>query len=255
VQFDDEGVDAGMAVRSKASGKHSLKYWIFLHLLPALPILWVYMWLAPGFVESGYPPLYVKLMALPLVIIPVMLAILLFIGWKTHAQFSLRGIVGFQKPMAGSIYRWAISLLFLFSVAVLLLRGPLDDWFQETVFAWLPTWFFFEEAVDMDSVPAAMKLTVFVLGLSIYGVVEPIMEEVYFRGFLLPRSPLAGWAAPVVHTGLFALYHLYSPWQMPSRFLLFLPLVLVVWRTRNIYVGMVVHVLINVTAILLLLIL
>jgi membrane protease YdiL (CAAX protease family) len=40
---------------------------------------------------------------------------------------------------------------------------------------------------------------------------------------------------------LFSLYHLWSPWQLVARILGFGPTVYAVRRTRNVYLGMVVH--------------
>jgi membrane protease YdiL (CAAX protease family) len=55
------------------------------------------------------------------------------------------------------------------------------------------------------------------LGLLITTAWFPIMEELYFRGFLLPR--LRGSPAVVVVAAavLFAGYHLWTPWMIPIR--------------------------------------
>jgi membrane protease YdiL (CAAX protease family) len=46
------------------------------------------------------------------------------------------------------------------------------------------------------------------LGLVLSGVVAPVVEEMYFRGYLLPRLSRLGRWAPVLNVTLFALYHL-----------------------------------------------
>jgi uncharacterized protein len=77
-------------------------------------------------------------------------------------------------------------------------------------------------------------------------VAGPIAEELYFRGFLLPRlSPLGPWA-PLLNAVLFSLYHLWLPWQNLSRILLILPLAYCVWWKRNLYLGILAHCAINV---------
>ena len=71
-------------------------------------------------------------------------------------------------------------------------------------------------------------------------------EEVYFRGFLLPRIPQAlGRTAPLVHTVLFAVYHVWTPWLAPTRILGVLPLTYVTLRTRSVVPGIVAHVVLN----------
>ena len=72
-----------------------------------------------------------------------------------------------------------------------------------------------------------------------------MLEEVYFRGFLLPRIPQAlGRTAPLVHTVLFAVYHVWTPWLAPTD-----PwraaLTYVTLRTRSVVPGIVAHVVLN----------
>jgi membrane protease YdiL (CAAX protease family) len=74
----------------------------------------------------------------------------------------------------------------------------------------------------------------------------PIVEELYFRGFLLPRMTWMGKAAPVVNTLLFALYHFWTPWQVITRVLALVPTVYIVNTKRNIYIGIMVHCLMNI---------
>ena len=79
-------------------------------------------------------------------------------------------------------------------------------------------------------------------------LVAPVVEELYFRGYLLPRMPqtLGRWRVPV-HVVLFAAYHLWSPWLTPTRVLAILPLAYIAVRTRDVRIGMVTHVVLNAT--------
>jgi membrane protease YdiL (CAAX protease family) len=82
--------------------------------------------------------------------------------------------------------------------------------------------------------------------LVLNGVVGPIVEELYFRGHLLPRMQYLGRWAWLVNVGLFSLYHFWSPWQLLSRIVGFGPTVYAVQRTRNIHLGMAVHCTLNI---------
>ena len=84
-----------------------------------------------------------------------------------------------------------------------------------------------------------------VIAYGIANVAAAIVEELYFRGYLMPRlSPLKGWA-PLVNAVLFALQHFLSPWQQLSIILGILPQVYLVSRKRNIYLGIIAHSLLN----------
>ena len=82
-------------------------------------------------------------------------------------------------------------------------------------------------------------------GLIVDGIAAPVVEEMYFRGYLLPRISRLGAWAPLVNTVLFSLYHFFSPFGFVSRIITFLPTVYVAWWKRSIYVSMAVHLLGN----------
>jgi membrane protease YdiL (CAAX protease family) len=96
----------------------------------------------------------------------------------------------------------------------------------------------------LSSPPAQRPIT---LGLAVLfsGVVAPVVEESYFRGFLLPRMAHWGWAAPVVNALLFAVYHFYFPGNVPGIFAAFVPTAFIVMAKKNWRIGVVFHSVIN----------
>ena len=65
--------------------------------------------------------------------------------------------------------------------------------------------------------------------------------------FQLPGGRTLGYAgkwAPLLHSFLFAFYHIWTPWMLVTRTLGMLPLAYAVQR-RNLYLSIIVHVLIN----------
>jgi membrane protease YdiL (CAAX protease family) len=76
-------------------------------------------------------------------------------------------------------------------------------------------------------------------------LIAPITEEIYFRGYLLPRLSRFGYWAVPIHTTLFALFHVWTPWMAVARAIGVIPFAFVVQRKRNIYIGMIAHILIN----------
>jgi len=103
---------------------------------------------------------------------------------------------------------------------------PLDGFVAQTVFSWLPDWFF---GGGLNQYPRLALLVTFFPLLLIRGIAAPIIEELYFRGYLLPRmSGLKGWAL-LVHVLLFSLYHFFTPWQAITRIVALLSLGYTVW--------------------------
>ena len=66
-------------------------------------------------------------------------------------------------------------------------------------------------------------------------------EELYFRGFLMPRLLHQGWWTPLISSVLFSLYHLWSPWVFLSRITYLLPAFIIVRRTNDLRVSMGTH--------------
>jgi membrane protease YdiL (CAAX protease family) len=84
-----------------------------------------------------------------------------------------------------------------------------------------------------------------IFGLVVNGIAGPVVEEMYFRGYLLPRISRLGAWAPLVNTVLFSLYHLFTPWLNVGRIIAWAPMVYAAWWKKSIYAGMVVHILGN----------
>ena len=82
-------------------------------------------------------------------------------------------------------------------------------------------------------------------------MIGPVVEELYFRGFLLPRMEQLGRWAPLVNASLFSIYHFWSPWQLMARILGIGPMVYAVRWKRNVYLGMAVHCSLNTFAVVL----
>ena len=97
------------------------------------------------------------------------------------------------------------------------------------------------------------KLTIeeVALGLRPFnGVLGPVVEELYFRGYLLPRLERFGRWAPLLNVVLFSLYHFWTPWQFFSRIVVLVPMVYAVWWKRNIYLGIITHSVLNIIGLL-----
>jgi membrane protease YdiL (CAAX protease family) len=123
-----------------------------------------------------------------------------------------------------------------------LLEQPILDAF----FGGLPDWYTQPLPVDAVDQYSRSAWTVTLMAYFVLNVFAgPIVEELYFRGYLLPRMMRFGRWAPLLNVTLFSLYHFWAPWQFLSRIAGLTPLVYAVWWKRNIYLGMAVHVALN----------
>lgn len=224
--------------------QHSIRKSITLHLLPGVLVGAVYFLVAQPVQNLGYPPLMALILALIAVLIPFEMGLLLYEGKKRNGKLSLKGIVLYRERIPVWQYLVLVPLLLLLTGALFMILTPLSSFLLDTFFSWIP-----ESAIlDMGLSAAYTKsvlVATYLLGFIFATLAGPVVEELYFRGYLLPRmSRLKGWA-PALNSILFALYHIWTPWMAVTRAIGMLPLIYTVQRKRNIYIGVVVHILAN----------
>lgn len=219
---------------------HSVWQSIILHLLPGVLLL-VFFVMAVPFVEHlGLPLRFAAMLGVLFVLIPFELGVLFYEGKKRNGKFSLRGVVVYRERIPLWQYFLWVPLLVVWSSICALLLSPLGDFLIKTVFSWLPGWF-----IASDSGYSRIILIVMVTVYGIANIAGAIVEELYFRGYLMPRlSRLKGWA-PLVNTVLFSLQHFLTPWQYLFIILGVLPQAYLVSKKRNILLGIIAHSLLN----------
>jgi hypothetical protein len=209
---------------------------ILLHLLPGIPVLLIAFLFSNPMIGIGFPFVLSLFITIAFGLVPCELLIL-FIAAKRR-DGKIRDIIRYREKMpALQMFLWVFLLLSVNRLAFAVvprLEQPL--W---ALFSHVPDWARMSiEAVK--SQPGFIYPTI-MLGLLMNGFFGPIVEEVYFRGYLLPRMGKFGKLAPLVNTVLFSLYHLFSPWEIVTRIVAVLPYAYVVWYKKNIQIGIFVH--------------
>jgi membrane protease YdiL (CAAX protease family) len=229
---------------------HSVWQSILLHLLPGVLVL-VFFVMAVPFVENlGLPLRFAPLLGVFLVLIPFELGVLFYEGKKRNGKFSLKGVVVYRESIPRWQYFLWVPLLVVWSSICALLLSPLGDFLITTVFSWLPAWFIYSDNSGYSRIILIVMVTVY----GIANIAAAIVEELYFRGFLMPRlSRLKGWA-PLVNTVLFSLQHFLTPWQQIFIILGMLPQAYLVAKKRNIYLGILAHSILNLLSAILLIV-
>lgn len=231
--------------------QHSLPTSLLLHLLPGVLVTVAYVLLVDPVVAAGFPPLFGFLIAIALVMVPFELGLLLWLGNRRNGRPSLEGVVLYREPLSPREWAWLYPVFFVIALLGFGLMMAIEPAIQTSLFGWLPDWFL--TLIDFDGI-TDYSATSWMITLAAYfalnSFIGPITEELYFRGYLLPRIDRYGRWAPLFNTVLFSLYHLWSPWQFLSRIVGVGPYVYAVWWKRNIYLGMAVHCTLNVIAVL-----
>jgi membrane protease YdiL (CAAX protease family) len=219
---------------------HSASQSVLLHLVPGFLIAGCYFALMPAAQQHGYPSMMALMWAAALILLPLELGVLLFEGLRRNGRFSRQGVVLYRLPIPTWHYFMWVPVLFIILGLIFTLMRPVDDFLQQRLFRWIPV---LQSGLQPGYSQGALIRTY--LMVAIFGTtLAPIVEEMYFRGYLLPRMGYAGRWAPLLHSLLFGLYHVWTPWKFLSRTLGILPLVYAV-RWRNLNLAIIMHILIN----------
>lgn len=224
--------------------KHTLIETILYHLVPGFLIGAGYFLIVPTIRSAGYPSVMALILTAVFILAPVELGILLWMGRRRNGTLSLDGIVLYRQRLPWWQYLLWVPVIFIASGLIITLLTPLST-VMEGWFSWIPESMRLGMGLSGGFTRSKLIQT-YVLHFLFIVLVAPTVEELYFRGFLLPHMPeRLGKAGPLVHSLLFALYHVWSPWMFPARTLALLPLIYVVRWKRNVSLGVGAHWLIN----------
>lgn len=141
--------------------------------MPGLLILAVTLAALPLVTAAGLPPIAAVLVGQ----LPIQLVYLLLVGRRRSGRLSLAGVVLYREHLSRWLY-------------------PLPAGFAATGHA---------DAASLADYPKSVVLLTFGALLIVNGLAAPIVEELYFRGYLLPRIAGFGRKAPYLETVFFTL--------------------------------------------------
>ena len=221
---------------------------VSLHLIPGALVTVAFVLFAPLVKAAGLPPIAALLAGILLVLVPVELGVVLRAVRRDGGAAALP----YRQRLGMREWFWLIPVLILAAFVGFGVHRLAEPWLIAHLFGWLPDWFVVPIPLggihDYSAWSWIVTLCAFFL---LNGVIGPVVEELYFRGFLLPRMERLGRWAPLVNVTLFSVYHFWSPWQIVARIVGIGPMVYAVRWKRNVYLGMAVHCALNTFAVVL----
>lgn len=228
-----EGTRPNRIAERLLAERHSLPLSVTLHLVPGILIVVAYLLIGDPLVKAiGYPTLLGWAIALCLVLVPI-LAGLGWLGRQRNGHFSLHGVLHYTgRPLPrGKLVALVIPLV-VWMITVGFALAPVNKFFEK-FFTWLPYADNGGPTAHLAGYSHSVTPTAMAICLPLTGISLPVIEELYFRGFLLPRiAHLHGWA-PVLSTALFSLYYFWSPWIFVSRTIFTFPGFWFAWNARR----------------------
>lgn len=213
--------------------------------LPASVMLLLY----PGAMNFSdtFPPLLIFTLLFFFALLPIELYAMLRASKNEYGRYNLKSAQLYNNKIAPQKLLLTFLVLFVIAGAAAVLIGEIEIRFMtSTVFAFVPDYLRLEDFINQATrYSSTMVQTTCILYVILNAFVFPVVEELYFRGYLMPRIERFGKFAPVIITVLFSLYHFWAPWAIVMRILAVFPYTYSVWKNKNVHIGIMVHCAIN----------
>lgn len=238
--------EAGQAVDRRGSApvpeQHSLPRSLALHLLPGVFVAAIFYGTAPFVMRAGWPAMAAGLLAAVIGVVGLQLWILLRKGRSLTGRWSIAAALPWRPGKFTGKKALLVVGLLVWQLGVAIVMGSLKPPIVDTFFSWMPDWAITPIPPDIAQVASPGVLLATAAGMIlINSIAGPLVEELYFRGYLLPRIGRFGLLAPLLNIALFSLYHFWTPWDFALRIVLLLPMAYATWRTRDIRIAIIAH--------------
>lgn len=214
---------------------------ILEHLYPGIVIAIAFTLLTPLVMQYHYPPQFSLLLCIIIVAVPLLLYHL-YRARRVEGRKNIWELNGYTNKLStGKLIGYSIGLV-IFQYLIWGVTQPLNQVITQKLFSWLPAWYTVQ---DFTGYSKQVLLATLVLNLILNGLVAPLVEELYFRGYLLPRMQSFGKFAFVMNAVLFSVYHFWQPYIYLTLIISMIPLSYLVWKTKDLRLGILTHCLLN----------
>lgn len=217
---------------------------IILHLVPGIVLSIIYLFLLKKGNMTEYPRIVLLGLAVIFAQIPI-LGYLFYVARKEEGSFNIFKILGLKNKLKIKEYIFYAFTLLMISGILMMCSKPLSNLILNTVFSWIPNWFNYVQ--DMSQFSRYYIIITLAVSFFIFTIIGPVIEEFYFRGFLLARMKWMGKYSVLLNVILFAIYHFWSPWLIVARVISCLPVFYWVYKKDSLRLSILVHCLLNFT--------
>lgn len=233
---------------NEAIEQHSIGKSILLHLIPGLLSVIFYSLTAPIAVAYGFPSMFAFILAIICTSLPFELGYLLYQGEQINGEMSLKGLFDLENKLSLDEYLLLVPAIVIWGAVCLGFIGlVIDPIIINKLFSFLPEWFNVNDIIyNAPKYPNSTLIVTFILAFIVMGIIAPIIEELYFRGYLLPRISEYESSSPFINALLSCIYHFHAPWQLFSSLLFYWPMTHLVWKRKDLKLALYIRVILGV---------
>ncbi len=200
-------------------------------------------------IQNAMPSFLLFFLLAFLIFFPFELLVVLSASKRKFGRYSLKSaflrhekIPWWQIALFGTL-SWGFAGLM--TVTVLPLETRLFASIAERLTNLLPAYFDWTNIQYLERYSSGVLTLTAIVFFVLNVFIGPIIEELFFRGYLSAKISRFGNYTPVIMTVLFSLYHFWLPFDNLFRITAFLPGFYVTWKKKNIYIAIVLHCLSN----------
>lgn len=202
-----------------------------------------------GFLQNKIPSLLLFFLLAAFILFPIELGIVLYSSKKEYGSYSLKSSFLLHNRMSW----WKILLygffLFAFAGIMSVTIAPLENLLftpvSNRLAPLIPVYFDWTNIEYLKQYPNDILILTCIGYFILNVIVGPVIEELFFRGYLTSKIRRFGAFAPLIITMLFSLYHLWLPFNNLFRIFVFLPASFIAWKKKNIYISLTFHCMCN----------
>lgn len=218
---------------------------IILHLFPGIMLSIFYVFFLKKGILAEYPKLVVAALSACFSIIPIELGYLFYVAKKEEGSHNIFTVLGLKSRLKVKEYIVYTVSLFIITGILMTALKPISDYLLNFLFSWIPSWYNYNQ--DMSLFNRNIIIILILISFFLYTLIVPIIEELYFRGYLLARMKWMGNYSVLVNVILFAVYHFHSPWLIITRSIAMLPCYYWVYKKDSLRLAILIHCLLNFT--------
>ncbi|WDV47675.1 CPBP family glutamic-type intramembrane protease [Clostridiaceae bacterium M8S5] len=235
-------------LNKKIGDNLSISRVLLLVFVPTSLLTLVYI--LAGYLQNTIPSLLLFFLLAMVILFPIELWIVLRASKKTYGSYSLKSAFSNHQKL-----RWWVIFLYgsslwgfagIMSATIAPLENMLFAPISNLLTSIIPTYFDWNNIDYLKQYPKNILVLTCVVYFIFNGFIGPIVEELFFRGYLTSKISRYGKYAPIIITVLFSLYHFWLPFNNLFRIVVFFPAAYLAWKKKNIYISIVFHCLCNI---------
>lgn len=218
---------------------------IFLHLFPGVVILFACTLFMLFLNKNDFPNDMTIYLSDVVVLAPLELGLLLYFAKSRTGTYNIWTQIQYLEKSKIKEYLIFIPIMAIWALCINALLTPIESELRDKLLFFIPSEYILGNYnIALFTNKKIMITGIF--GLLANGVVAPLVEELYFRGYLLSNIDLPPLKSSFLSAVLFSVYHFYSPWYFLSRVLMTVPLYYWVIKKRNIRYSILAHSIANI---------